>query len=76
MIEAKRLLNNLPDDWRDRALLNFDEEFFEKNRGKEYPLDTAGDVLRCAFAWELTIEGYDQWCGVHESYGDSGYIEN
>tara|TARA_R110000744_G_scaffold375718_1_gene489384 strand:+ start:4395 stop:4625 length:231 start_codon:yes stop_codon:yes gene_type:complete len=76
MKKAKKLLSSLPDNWHARALLNFDEEFFNIHQEKEEPIETAGDALRCAFAWEDSVEGYEEWAGVHASYGNIEFTKN
>ena len=76
MTEAKQLLAGLPDDYAALALERFDEIFFLNNRDKEEPFETAGDVLRAAFNWAGSEEGYEFWAGVHAEYGYAGIYLN
>lgn len=63
----KALLEQLPSPYNEKALSQFDQEFFDKRSSPTAFINTPRDVLAVAFDWENSEEGYEYWYNVYKN---------
>jgi hypothetical protein len=64
----RELLNELPEDVREAAIKNAEDEGEDIDRVNE-DIQTPTDALAAAFVWALTPEGDEYWEKVFEDNG-------